>query len=93
VDLIFNSSPSPLRFDFVSIGKSNVLINKNGIAVGIHQHKTCGSCRAFVRFTYQLDALRLQLTLQLTNIGESIQFLGITVPAGLKVNIFLSNMP
>ena len=35
-------------FGFVSTDRSDVLINEDWVAVGIHHHKTCGARRTLV---------------------------------------------
>lgn len=42
---------------------SDVLIDENGVSVGVHREKTRGAGRALVRLLHQLHALRLQLAL------------------------------
>ena len=41
-----------LSSDFVSTGGSDVLINKDWVAVGVHYHETGGTCRTHVRLAH-----------------------------------------
>jgi hypothetical protein len=42
---------------------SDVLIDKDRVAVRVHDDKTGGACRRLVRFTLKRQPVRLQLTL------------------------------
>jgi hypothetical protein len=59
----FLTDSYPNLFAFVSTDRSDVLINEDRVAVGIHHHKTCWARRTLVRLAHYLHASRLQLVL------------------------------
>jgi len=50
---------------FILVSFSDVLIDEDRVAVGVHRDETGGAGRALVRLGHQLHALRLELALQL----------------------------
>ena len=70
-----------------------MLIDQNRVPVGVHRDEAGGARRALIRLVHQLHALCLQLALQLAHVGERGQLLGVLSQPGLKVRMFLSNMP
>src|SRR5688572_20284971 len=63
---------------------SDVLIKEKLVPVGVHGDEAGGAGRALICFARELNALRLQLTLELANIRERRQLLGILVPARVE---------
>ncbi len=57
-----------------------MLVDENGISVGVEHDKTRGAGGAFVSFRHQRHALRFELTLQLAHVGELRKRLRVAVP-------------
>ena len=59
--------------------RSDVLIDEDGISIGIQRDKTRGSGCTLVSLALKLHALRSQRTLQIANVCEGTEFTGVTV--------------
>ena len=62
----------------------HMLIDEDRVSIRIHGNEAGRPSRALVRLLLQLHPLCLQLALQLADVGESGELLGVTVPAGIE---------
>ena len=72
---------------------SHMLIDEYRVAVGVNGNEAGRACCALVCFLLQLHPLRLQLTLQLADICEGVDLLGVAVPAGIEGEYVLLEHP
>lgn len=61
-----------------------MLVNENGVPIGIKQHEVRGPHAAFVCFTLQLHTFAFERLLNAPHIVEYLQWLGVGVPTGIK---------
>src|SRR5574341_1229024 len=61
-----------------------MLINEDLISIRIYSHEAGWPGGVFVRLLLQFHPFRLQLALQLADIGERGEILSVAVPAGVK---------
>ena len=63
---------------------SHVLIDEDRVSIRVHGDEAGRPRGALVRLLLQLHPLRLQLALQLADVGERGELLGVAVPAGVE---------
>jgi hypothetical protein len=63
---------------------SDVLVEEDGVAVGVHHHEAGRSLGGLVGGIDDLKALGLEVLLQGAHVGEFLQLLGVLIPAGIE---------
>src|SRR5262245_12370212 len=61
-----------------------MLVYQNRISVGVHHHEMGGTTRALVGFRHERDSARFEASLQLSDVGESLDRLCVLVPARIE---------
>jgi hypothetical protein len=72
--------------------RSDVLIDEDRIAIRVHRNKAGRSGCTLVRLFLESYPFCLELTLQLTDVSERIESLGVAIPSGVEgKNILLEH--
>lgn len=72
---------------------SDVLVYQDRVAVGVDRDKTGGPRRGFVGLLHQLHARRFQPPLEFADVSEALERVRILIHRGLKIGMFVTNMP
>ncbi len=94
-DLSRHSGSHPLitKVDLLLGWFGNVLIDQNGVSIGIHKRDESWASGRLVSRCPQLESTLLELLLDLADILKIGKSIFIAVPSGLYVNEFFSNIP
>ena len=61
-----------------------MLVDEDGVPIGVHYDKAARSCCVFICFGLKLDTLRLELALEGAHIRQDVKLLGIAVPTRVE---------